>query len=532
MYDNTTCNTQCLNCTNDIEITEDEIRKTILSLDHNKVHSPDELPTIFYKNTLNNITKPLAILFGQSLTQMTYPNLWKISHLTPIYKSGDTSNIENYRPISVLSAISKNFDKILHNHIRSKTSHILSPHQHGFRAGKSTLTNLLEYVDFIANKIINSGQIDVVFMDLAKAFDTIDHNILLRKLNTLQLDPCLINLLRSYLIERKQFVVINGEKSDCMTPTSSVPQGSILSPLLFALFINDLPSLVKSKILLFADDLKIFLEIKSVNDARQLQNDINIIVDWCTLNGLRVNINKCNTMTFTRKQQNNIFTFNYNINDVALNKVNSCKDLGVTFDSKLSFDMHFRNITTRAYRTLGFISRSLNKFKDINTYKTLYNTYVRSIIDYCSPVWSPFYANHIKEIERIQKRFTRMLYRKFHFPTEPYETRLIRLELHSLENRRLLMDEMTLYKIFNGLLDTQLTTQMNTSQPIRYTRLQQTFYLPAVTTNIQYFSPILRMKRQHNETFNYVQLDEQNLNAFKRYIIHELNEIQQVIPYE
>lgn len=369
-------------------------------------------------------------------------------------------------------------------------------------------------------------------MDLAKAFDTIDHNILLRKLNTLQLDPCLINLLRSYLVDRKQFVVINGEKSECITPTSSVPQGSVLSPLLFALFINDLPPLIKSKLLLFADDLKVFLEIKSINDARQLQNDIDTIVNWCNLNGLKVNINKCNAMTFTKKQQNNILTFNYNINDSALNRVNSYRDLGIIFDSKLSFEMHFRNITTRAYRTLGFISRSLNKFRDMNTYKILYNTYVRSIIDYCSPVWSPFYANHIEEIERIQKRFTRMLYRKFHFPTEPYETRLIRLELHSLENRRLLTDELTLFKIFNGLFDTQLSTQMSTSQPIRHTRQQQTFYLPAVTTNIQYFSPILRLKRQHNETFNHVLINEPNYNAFRRYIIHEINEIQQVTPYE
>lgn len=278
-------NIQCnQNCQNYFPITENDIRTAILSLDQNKIHSPDNIPTIFYKNTVDSITKPLLLIFKQVLTQMQYPKIWKTSHLTPIHKSGEISNIENYRPISVLPAIAKIFDKILHNHIRSKTAHLISPHQHGFRTGKSTITNLLEYVDFIANNMINGGQIDVVFMDLAKAFDKVDHNILLNKLTTLPLDPCLICLLKSYLAERKQCVIVNGEKSMYITPTSSVPQGSILSPLLFALFINDLPRYVRANILLFADDLKIYLKIGSHNDALLLQNDINSIIRWCSIN--------------------------------------------------------------------------------------------------------------------------------------------------------------------------------------------------------------------------------------------------------
>lgn len=136
-------------------------------------------------------------------------------------------------------------------------------------------------------------------MDLAKAFDRVDHGILLRKLSAFPLDQCLIVLLPSYLCERKQQVVINGERSEYIIPTSSVPQGSVLSPLLFALFINDLPPLIIANILLFADDLKIYPEIRSHADSLTLQSDINTIVQWCNENGLSININKCSTMTFT-----------------------------------------------------------------------------------------------------------------------------------------------------------------------------------------------------------------------------------------
>lgn len=237
-------NYQCNNNNPDyFQLSEEDIRIVINSLDQHKVNSPDEIPTLFYKN------------------QMKYPDSWKTSFITPIHKSGDNANIENYRPISVLPAIAKIFDKLLYNHIQVKTANLLSNQQHGFTTGKSTLTNLLEYTDYIANNITNSCQIDVIFMDLAKAFDKVDQNILLHKLSTLPLDPCLIALLQSYLTGRKQYISIRGELSHCISPNSSVPNS-------FALFINDLPPLIKTRILLFADDLEIFLKITSHQDCR------------------------------------------------------------------------------------------------------------------------------------------------------------------------------------------------------------------------------------------------------------------------
>lgn len=519
---------QCQNnCENYFPLSIMDIETVIKSLDRNKINSPDGIPIIFYKNTMESIMTPIFLLFKISLKSMQYPSVWKISNITPIHKSGDHTNVENYRPISILSAIAKIFDKLIYKHIHLKTKELVTAHQHGFTVGKSTVTNLLEYVDYIANNMMRGGQIDVIFMDLAKAFDKIQHNILIRKLSQYPLDPCLMILLQSYLTERKQFVCVYGEKSHCITPNSSVPQGSVLSPLLFALFINDLAPLINSNLLLFADDLKVFRKINDHEDARALQVDIDTISNWCDLNGLELNIKKCNNITFTRKSQATTHQYLYKLNGTTLSRVSSCRDLGIIFDSKLSFELHYKNITSRAYKLLGFISRSLNKFRELKTYIIMFNTYVRSIIEYCSSVWNPYYGNHIHEIERIQKRFTRMIYRKFHFPYEPYEKRLLRLELNSLENRRLMSDEIILYKIENDSLVTHLRQSISYYNINRVTRSHPTFYLPTVTSNIEYFAPMLRLQRQHNDSFSNVRLDEPSLNVFKRQIKFEVNKIEE-----
>lgn len=189
-------------------------------------------------------------------------------------------------------------------------------------------------------------------MDLAKAFDRINHAILLQKLSRFPLDPCIINLLKSYLSDRTQIVCIGGEKSSPNNPQSSVPQGSILSPLLFALFINDLPPLIKSNILLFADDFKIFLKINDLRDARQLQMDIETIINWCRINKLELNIRKCQVLSFTRRQEITFQYFNYNINNTTLQRVNTMRDLGVIFHSKLTFDAHINSLVKKSYITM------------------------------------------------------------------------------------------------------------------------------------------------------------------------------------
>lgn len=281
------------------------------------------------------------------------------------------------------------------------------------------------------------------------------------------------------------------------------------------------PPLVKCKILLFADDLKIFIKIATLNDAIELQSDITTICNWCANNKLQLNTSKCFMLSFTRRTDSTFQYFNYNINGITLQRINSIRDLGVLFDSKLSFEKHIDNIVLSSCKMLGFISRSLNKFKKIETYQTLYNSYVRSILEYCAPIWSPYYDTHVRTVERVQKKFTRMIFRKFHYPKEEYDMRLIRLNMLSLENRRLLSDEFTLFKIKAGIFN---VVDANNFQPIntRPLRFNRVFYLPFVTTNIEYHSPLLRMHRQHMDTFLNLNLFENNFDAFKRYAIYEI----------
>lgn len=342
---NETYNFQCNgDCNNYFQITEQNIRDVINSLDKTKTNSPDGIPATFYVNTIESILVPLKILFNKYTREMIYPDAFKTSFVSPIHKSGDEDNIENYRPICILPAVAKIFDKLIHIYLNNKTKHLITAKQHGFTGGKSTSTNLLEYTNYLTNKMMGGGQIDAIYTDLAKAFDKINHTTLLDKISRLPISHCLVKLLHSYLVDRKQYVCVYGEKSNCITPQSSVPQGSILSPLLFALFINDLSPRIHSEILMFADDVKIFLKINDIADARQLQQDINTILNWCIENKLELNVNKCYVISFTRRSDITYQYFNYNINGNTISRVNTMRDLGITFDSKLYFINHMKNI--------------------------------------------------------------------------------------------------------------------------------------------------------------------------------------------
>lgn len=370
-------------------------------------------------------------------------------------------------------------------------------------------------------------------MDLSKAFDKICHEILLHKLDQLNMNKRTIKLIQSYLENRTQIVCVYGEKSQPIKPNSSVPQGSILSPLLFALFINDLPQIIKSNILLYADDLKIFSKIKTIDDAILMQKDINTIVTWCNNNELQINRSKCNTISFTHKREVNLHYFNYNINGYTLNRVQTIKDLGVTFDSKLSFKTHIETITKKAYRMLGFISRSLNQFKQPQTYKILYFTYVRSNLEYCTPVWNPHCDGQISTLERVQRRFTRILFKRFNYPAEKhYYMRNVRLELLSLEERRAFCDEITLYRIHSNRLITTINNQLILNTRARFTRQNNMFYLPRVTNNVEYFAPMKRTQRQHDENFNMNSLNEESISAYKRYTLHVIGLKSPIFDYK
>lgn len=510
-------------CRTHTPIVEEDIRRIIISLDINKNNSTDGIPNIFYKNALVGILKPITIIFNTSIMHCTFPTYWKQSFLTPIYKSGEKSHITNYRPVSITCAISKILEKLILNRIRMATGDQIVTQQHGFSPCKSTVTNLGEYSNFLAKNIINGGQVDAIYTDFSKAFDRVDHVILIQKLLHCNIKKCTTAWIYSFLCDRTQIVCINGTKSRAIIPSSSVPQGCILSPYLFSLFINDLPPMLRCNSLLFADDLKIFQPIKTINDCIMLQKDLDTLHTWCTINKLDLNVSKCMVMSFSYRRERKFQLYNYRIDRSPLNRTSVIRDLGILFDHKLSFVPHIESIISKAAKMLGFICRIMHRFSNQNTYQLLYFTYVRPLLEYGSQIWNPYYQTHTEALELVQRKFTRMYAFKFGIERGTYITRLNAMKLMSLANRRLLMDELFLYKLINRKIESTLIDSLNFHVPSRDTRTRNTFYIPFVSSNLEFFSLSLRLQRQHNDNFMQINLLEQSVERTRKKIIEILS---------
>lgn len=233
---------------------------------------------------------------------------------------------------------------------------------------------------------------------------------------------------------------------------------------------------------------------------------------------MSLNVSKCAVMSTTHSREK--FLFPYTINNVTLDRVTIKRDLGILMDDKLSFKDHVDDLTRKAFRMLGFIFRCGKYFSRQSSMRLLYYTLVRNRLEYCSTVWNPCYSNAIDEIERIQKKFTRLFYFKFRLahPRPPYDQRLRHLKLRSLETRRLENDDIMLYKLINNHVDSSLCQQINFHQPSRITRHVSTFYLPKMATNYQENAPIYRIQRNHDFYFKNLNIIGSNLNLYKKLV--------------
>lgn len=443
-----TTNTVRPQTANPIYISPRSVELVLSQLDVNKNGGPDGIPNIFWKNLHCVLAYPLSILYNKSLDTGIYPVEFKKAYVTPIFKSGDKQLISNYRPVSLLNTISLVFEKLVLYKFRPMVAHTISPFQHGFSPGKSTNTNLMEYVDYIADGLDNGMEVHAVYTDFAKAFDWLNHPKILFKLEKLGISGKLLDWFRSYLTDRHLQVSFGGHKSATFSPSSGVPQGSVLGPFLFNLYINDLCHQLKCNYLLFADDLKLYKTITTLDDSIELQNDLNALHFWCVENDIKLNIDKCKFIAFNNKST--MFDVDYHINHQVLEMVEEIKDLGVIIDRKLRFDQHINSMVNKAYKMLGFISRVTKDFTNMKCINMLYNSLVRSNLEYCASVWNPHHTIRIQQLEKVQKKYTRHVWFKLHKPYENYEMRLKNLQMFTLEMRREYYDLCSLYAIVNG----------------------------------------------------------------------------------
>ena len=300
-----------------------------MSLDTSKAMGCDGISPMLLKHCAIPLLQPLHHLFTLSLIQSYLPSQWRSHLIKPILKSGPIHLVENYRPISLLCIVSKVLEKIVHKKLVDYVLNSISDSQFGFLYDRSSLQQLLIFFKLLTNRVSNKSQVDVIYLDFKKAFDSVSHNKLLQKVWVFGITGNVWHWLRAYLTNRIQCVTINGILSDALPVSSGVPQGSILGPLLFLIYINDFPSSIElSHVLLFADDVKCALPVSSPNDSYQLQQDLSKLLEWSHFWELPLNESKCTTMHFHFQ---NFCSYDYYLNNLMLPFESFHRDLGVFF---------------------------------------------------------------------------------------------------------------------------------------------------------------------------------------------------------
>lgn len=482
-------------------LTENDVFRCLRMLKPSMTSGPDLIPSFFLKDCGEVLVTPLVKLFNLSLSSRSFPFIWMDAKVTPILKSGDAQLVSNYRPVSVLNNFAKVFEMSLYARIFPLVKDTITEVQHGFFEGRSTTTNLTYFTQFVSQALDSNSQVDVVYTDFSKAFDRISHSIILSKLSTFGFSQRMIEFFASYLSARRYSVHFGGCQSLYYMGTSGVPQGSNLGPLLFSLFINDVVDSIDCNKLIFADDLKIFSVINSVEDCLFVQQQLDALCKWCEVNKLCLNVEKCRSMTFTRKLKAIIYP--YSLDNTPLVRSELVKDLGVYFDSSLSFKQHVESTVQSAFKTLGFIIRSSDGFCNLTTLKLLYFVFVRSRLEYGSVVWAPYYNLHKLLLERVQRKFLKFLYFKSHgvYPVQGYEDALLleEFQMSSLENRRICHSLVFLHKLVNGVVDCPSLLQFVEFYVPQATRLDHVFRCPQPRTNVMLKSPVYVMMSNWNQ---------------------------------
>ena len=402
-----------------IAIEYDEIISLVRKINPNKATGSDGISGHMLLICDESVILPLQIIFRNILSTSIYPDMWKLANVTPIFKKGDKQLIKNYRPISLLPICGKIFEKIIFNKLYNylHSNNLITKNQSGFRPGDSTTNQLLYLLDEIHQAFdnIESYEVRAVFLDISKAFDKVWHDGLIFKLEQNGVTGSLLLLFKDYLSNRNQRVVLNGSYSNYSSIESGVPQGSVLGPLLFLIYINDLEKNIKSNIKFFADDTMLFSVVKNpVISANDLNHDLNIIHQWAYQWKMEFNPDPTKQATevlFSCKKTNTNHP-QILFNGTVVEKVQEQKHLGLTLHSNLSFEKHLNEKIIKAKKNVGII-KHISKFLPLKTLDQMYKALVRSHLDYCDIIYhSPSLQNQpslgptlnsiMEKVERIQ----------------------------------------------------------------------------------------------------------------------------------
>ncbi|CAL4234819.1 unnamed protein product [Meganyctiphanes norvegica] len=437
----------------DIEITPEMVKNKLEKLNRFKGSGPDNIHPHVLRETASSVCSPLSMIFKESLRAGETPEDWRKANITPIFKKGNRNDPANYRPVSLTSQVCKVLETIvreqLFNHLKS--NNLLSEEQHGFREGRSCLSNLLTTLEDWTSILEGGDCVDVAYLDFSKAFDLVSHKHLLLKLQKHGITGQIWNWIKAFLENRKQKVVIRGAESDELNVLSGVPQGSVLGPILFLIFINDLPKCTTCPVCLFADDSKVYCKVPrryrgkpELEGAHELlQKDLQNLHNWATKWKMSFNVDKCKIMHLGYGNDKH----EYNLNGNVLSETEEERDLGVLIDNDLKFSRHIRGIVAKANRMIGLMKISFESIEK-DMFLPLYTTLIRPLLEYCVHAWSPYLERDIDLLENVQRRATKIVRQ---YKNEEYEVRLRELGLPKLVDRRTRGDMILTYRLLNGL---------------------------------------------------------------------------------
>ena len=484
-----------------ITFSKEGIAKLLKNVKPDKASGPDKIPAKFLKEAADDLAKMYQHLFYQSYSTGSLPSTWTHALVCPIYKKGQKSLPENYRPVSLTAIPCKLFEHI----IVSKTWEHLNRHkiitckQHGFRTGMSCETQLIEALNDWTS-ILNKGQsqVDVIVLDFSKAFDMVPHERLLLKLERYGITGNTQRWIRGFLTTRSHEVVVSGTSSKIHPVTSGVPQGTVLGPLLFLLYINDIETSLSSTIRLFADDSAIYREIRDDNDTTILQNDLSKLQQWADLWQMSFNIKKCKVLKITRRTKHkNCYKYTMSSpsdgSQIVLDETPSEKYLGVMLDNKLSFNEHITLITNKATKLLNLCRRNLHMCSP-NIKESAYKAIVRPHLEYASAAWNPFTQHNINRIEGVQRRAARFILGNYTYGPDAHLSEEMEntLKWHSLQHRRAIRDLQLFFKIKNELVNIPFphTVTLSTRNPNKFITIQA---LHSEVYKYQFFPRTIRL---------------------------------------
>ena len=460
-----------------VTLSEEDIVAVIKNLDSNKAQGPDGIPVRLLKETAMQFAPSLRVLYNKSLNVDVLPDEWKLANVVPVHKHGEKSHVEHYRPISLLSIISKVLERCVFNNIKYHVYEQISPYQSGFMPGKSCITQLVDVLERIGRELDRVKQIDVLYLDMSKAFDKVSHATLLHRVRQFGFGGNILKWFRSYLTNRHQRTTILGTTSKSLPVTSGVPQGSILGPLLFLLYEDHLSNAVRAS---------------------------NIA-------------SKCKVLRVTRKHNKIIYP--YKLHETILTSTECERDLGVLTSSDLTWSKHIDHQCSKANKILGYVRRSTLDIKNTTVRRTLYLSLVRAQLCYGSQIWAPQTITAIQQAERLQRRATKFVLDLPFRCNTTYEERLLQLDLFPLSYWHEYLDMIFLFKLIHGIITIDNNLLPSPTNNSRVTRSSSPTHLSFITTRCKTTtyqkSYLSRSTRLWNTLPNELTGNNTSLNGFK-----------------